>query len=343
MPGGLSRAAFDLTEPLGHVPQPTSWAPDQAPIVLIPGFGAPSVDEAGGDVMRPTSSGGWWGDASASGEDMWAGASFESRGHRISEACPPAQTAGPRGLWYKYWGEAASLSSFESPILTAWPAGFASLHDRACEVFAQIKGGVVDYGKEHAERCGHARYGRSYEGLFRHWDADNPVHLVGHSLGGTTARMLQHLLSTGHFEGHDTSADWVCSLTAINAPLNGSPVTYALGLRSDGTSDVRPLSCGWLLGRAVHLAGFVGVPLFGYDVGMEQWELAWWHPGSARKLLASVVGRSGMVEGGDNAAYDSSVHAMRAWNAEMGPGHEGTYYFSFAGTSEVAADPPPSP
>lgn len=48
--------------------------------------------------------------------------------------------------WYNYWGEARTLGTSEAPVLCAWPSGLASLHDRACELFAQIKGGVTDYG-----------------------------------------------------------------------------------------------------------------------------------------------------------------------------------------------------
>jgi hypothetical protein len=89
---------------------------------------------------------------------------------------------------YSYWGEAGSLGTSNNPVLSVWPSGFSSLHDRACEIFYQIKGGTVDYGEEHSLRsihkshnkshlvidgsdifscrCGHARFGRTYHGLF---------------------------------------------------------------------------------------------------------------------------------------------------------------------------------
>ena len=54
---------------------------------------------------------------------------------------------------FSYWGEANALGNHRNPILCVWPSGISSLHDRACEVFYQIKGGTVDYGQEHSERC----------------------------------------------------------------------------------------------------------------------------------------------------------------------------------------------
>jgi hypothetical protein len=53
---------------------------------------------------------------------------------------------------YSYWGEAVSLGTSNNPVLCVWPSGFSSLHDRACEIFYQIKGGTVDFGEEHSAR-----------------------------------------------------------------------------------------------------------------------------------------------------------------------------------------------
>jgi hypothetical protein len=38
-----------------------------------------------------------------------------------------------------------------------------SIYDRARELFYYLKGGVVDFGEEHSEACGHSRFGRRYE------------------------------------------------------------------------------------------------------------------------------------------------------------------------------------
>ena len=47
-------------------------------------------------------------------------------------------------------------------------SAFGSNYDRAVELYYYIKGGTVDYGL-HAERYGHERYGKTYEGVYKDW------------------------------------------------------------------------------------------------------------------------------------------------------------------------------
>jgi hypothetical protein len=221
--------------------------------------------------------------------------------------------------------------------MCAWPSGLSSLHDRACEIFAQIKGGIVDYGEEHSAEFGHERYGRAYEGLFPEWSAEHPVHLVGHSLGGVTIRVLQHLLDTRAFPGHNTSAAWITSITVINAPLNGSIAAYALGEKEKDAPAVVKLSPGHMLGCAVHLLAFLDVRLGGFDLGLDHWNLsAWKGPITAITTLRdSLLVRSTIVESKDNAAFDASVHSMSEWNKSIRT-HPNCYYFSWVGTGVEA-------
>ena len=46
---------------------------------------------------------------------------------------------------------------------------FSSMWDRACILYAMIKGGTVDFGKVHSEKMGHARYGATYPGYVPDW------------------------------------------------------------------------------------------------------------------------------------------------------------------------------
>lgn len=113
------------------------------------------------------------------------------------------------------------------PASSAW--------DRACELYAQLTGTWVDYGKAHSAQRGHKQFGRKYDKpMIENWSAENKIHLIGHSFGGTTIRMLAHLLTHGAPEEVEASGnnvsplfkggkgDWVHSITAICSPLNGT-------------------------------------------------------------------------------------------------------------------------
>ena len=121
-------------------------------------------------------------------------------------------------------------------------SGTASAWDRACELYAQLTGTVVDYGKAHSEKCGHDRYGKDFTGkaLLEKWDSENKINLLGHSFGGATIRVFATLMAKGDeterkltpadeisplFTGD--KADWIYSLTSLAAPHNG---TTAYGL-----------------------------------------------------------------------------------------------------------------
>ena len=79
------------------------------------------------------------------------------------------------------------------PLSSAW--------DRACELYAQLVGGTVDYGAAHSAAKGHDRYGITYEKpLFEGWSAQKKINLIGHSFGGATTRLFLELLANGSAE-----------------------------------------------------------------------------------------------------------------------------------------------
>ena len=130
-----------------------------------------------------------------------------------------------------------------SPEGSAW--------DRACELYAQLTGTVVDYGKAHSERCSHARFGRDFSGmpLIPEWNSETKIALLGHSFGGATVRLFSEILANGSLEERQATddsdlsaffrggqADRLHAVVTLAAPTNG---TTAYDLFEDPNFDVR--------------------------------------------------------------------------------------------------------
>nr|MCR4594372.1 hypothetical protein [Clostridiales bacterium] len=153
-----------------------------------------------------------------------------------------------------YWGmftgdlmEYLNDAGFECYSASVDPTG--SAWDRACELYAQLAGTVVDYGEEHSKRCNHNRFGKDFTGiaLIDEWDSKHKINILGHSFGGATIRMLTQLLANGSEAEKNTTdkkeisplftggkSDWVYSLTALAAPMNGTTAYDVDGNESIG-------------------------------------------------------------------------------------------------------------
>lgn len=141
----------------------------------------------------------------------------------------------------------------------------ASAWDRACELYAQLTGTVVDYGKNHSEYCGHDRYGTDFTGkaLIEKWDSENKINLLGHSFGGATIRTLATLMAKGDeaemnaTDSDDISplftggkADWIYSLTSLAAPHNG---TTAYGFKNSMPDNTDSAAYDMFIDHALEL------------------------------------------------------------------------------------------
>ena len=158
---------------------------------------------------------------------------------------------------FKYWGGygdiAAHLQLYKGPraVFAATVGPISSNWDRAAELYAQIKGGCVDYGDGSATRprppgqqpptagkCWAADPDHNPNNyplaFYPAWDAAHPIHLVGHSQGGNTGRALIQLLEHGApnegkgdlYQGGKVG--WVRSLTTLSAPHNGTTLRDAV-------------------------------------------------------------------------------------------------------------------
>lgn len=141
----------------------------------------------------------------------------------------------------KYWGmmngdmlATLNKEGYHCYAASVNPKG--SAWDRACELYAQLTGSVVDYGLEHSTRCNHDRFGTDYtkKPLIDSWSSEDKINLLGHSFGGATVRMLATLMAEGSQAEMDSGAedisplftggkgDWIYSITALAAPHNGT-------------------------------------------------------------------------------------------------------------------------
>ena len=161
---------------------------------------------------------------------------------------------GPSNQFYSlspYWGGGLSLSDTDvikmlneqgveayaaevGPLNSAW--------DRACELYAQLTGTVVDYGEAHSKEHNHDRYGFTFEGnalMGKAWTPEQKINLVGHSFGGETIRLFTSLMTFGCEEeiaasGDDVSSlfkggnDCVHSCITLSSPHNGTQVANIL-------------------------------------------------------------------------------------------------------------------
>jgi hypothetical protein len=147
-----------------------------------------------------------------------------------------------------YWGMLggdmiANLNALGYKCHSASVDPDGSAWDRACELYAQLAGTRVDYGKAHSEKYGHDRFGRDFskKPLVSSWSSEDKLNLLGHSFGGATIRLMASLMANGDSDEiaatapEDISplftggkADWIYSITTLAAPTNGT-TAYGFG------------------------------------------------------------------------------------------------------------------
>lgn len=249
---------------------------------------------------------------------------------------------GDEGLNRKipYWGASTGNlmdflkeNEYEAYAVSVGP--LSSAWDRACEMYARLMGTTVDYGKAHAEKHNHRRFGRAYEQpLFEGFSNEKKIHLIGHSFGGTTVRLFAHLMTYGAPEEiaatdpKDISGlftggkgDWICSLTTMCTPNNGT-VAFQVAEKY----KIMPL----IESVAYNYVGIAGrMPMQTrqfFDFHLEQYGINN-TPGKEDQRQLRQAKRN-LRKSSDNIKEDMSPERSKELNAFMKPMNPSIYYFS---------------
>lgn len=244
-----------------------------------------------------------------------------------------------------YWGGfatedlAANLQKKGLRVYEASVGPISSNWDRACDLYACIKGGRVDYGAAHSKKYGHERYGRVFAGLYPEWDNDHPVNLWGHSLGSPTERVLASLLYWGDeeeqkaapsdcsplFQGNGKTM--VNSVTTVSATNNGSTLAdFAFDLLQKVTGSEAMTND--VISKAVAAIGMVAGGKISkiWDPMMDQWGLYKKDDETAAEFINRVKA-SGAWTTDDNCMYDMTTFYSQQLNDKF-QDNPNAYYFA---------------
>lgn len=234
-------------------------------------------------------------------------------------------------LGFPYWSyqDVFQAKGFDTKVAVI--GKFTSNWDRAAELYAHILGIQTDYGACHSAQMGHARFGRDYTGeaLYPQWSEENKLHLVGHSMGAQTMRMLELLLREGSGCAEDTSPLYqgnnvlIDSITSYSGTWDG---TTFVDLAGDVFVDfIRDLH--------IALAGLVDNTIIDdlYTIDLEYWGLEreegeefldYWVRAQDSGIISS--------DNKDFSLYDLSTAGARELN-NLGPvAYPETHYFAVA-------------
>lgn len=241
----------------------------------------------------------------------------------------------PKGM--NYWGGTkANLQEYLRnkgyETYEASVSALASNHERVVDLYHYIVGGRADYGAAHAEKYGHERYGKTYKGILPNWQPGHPIHLVGHSMGGQTIRLLEHYLRNGNQDeiayqqqhggtlsplyqgGHE---DMITSITTIATPHNGTHAADQLG----NTPFIRHLLYGFTRTFGNHLGDL--------DLGMYHWGFKQ-REGESLIDYGKRVAKSNLWDSEDTALYDLTTTGAEKLNQQTTVNPD-IYYKTFNG------------
>jgi len=233
-----------------------------------------------------------------------------------------------------YWGGDEDLQTiledegFKVYTLSVGP--ISSNWDRAIEAYTQIKGGCVDYGKKHSIKYNIIQKpeNKCYKGIYPEWDSEHPIHIIGHSQGGMTARMLEHLLES-KIDGEESEllssnqSNYIKSITTFSTPHNGTTLAF---LVNNKFPSLQKMSV---------YAGLLNNLIFKnyYNFDLDQWNLAKKESETYYQFMQRV-NNSDIKSTRNSASWDLSVEGAKIFNETI-ESNKQTYYFSYSTTSSI--------
>lgn len=235
-----------------------------------------------------------------------------------------------------YWGMTTGTDLIEElnklgyTCVNASVGGLSSAWDRACELYAQLVGGTVDYGEVHSSLHKHSRYGCTYETpLMENFggtdEAGNPVqiNLLGHSFGGPAIRVFASLMAYGDTSEVEASGDDVSplftggksnlirSVVTLSSPTNGTPV-----------ADLVCLKLPFMLPLISLYANVRGIKNDSTDLRLNQFGL------SGENVKLNLLKVADFASANDNCGIDMTIAGAKALNAQF-PTVDDIYYFCY--------------
>lgn len=215
------------------------------------------------------------------------------------------------------------IATSVGPMSSAW--------DRACELYAELTGGTVDYGLVHSKKFNHKRYGRNYEkALLPKWDKDNKINLIGHSFGGATIRLLIELLENGNKEEQEGTPEGnlsplfkggnkglIHAVATLASPHNGTSCFEAVN-NSDKFKEIFMIAANFFGSTKLNKL---------YDTQLEQFRLGT----PANEPINTCVSITKAIEFAkkdDNAMFDLSIDGSQKLNDKLHISDD-IYYYSF--------------
>ena len=236
---------------------------------------------------------------------------------------------------YNYWGGKYDIKQLLEDqghqVIVTSVGPVSSNWDRAVELYYQLKGGQVDYGKGHSDKFGIIRNpaNKKYPGLYPEWSTNKPIHIISHSMGGQTARMLDYLLSTSVSDTSGTverstllgktQNGLIKSITTISTPHNGTTLSTFV---SSGIPFLQDM---------IAVAAVVGNSFYNFD--LEQWGFKIdkdenWTSYFKRMQDHPAWGTKNMV------SWDVSIQGALEFNSNA-IANTDIYYFSFVNSNTI--------